>query len=62
LKTIAFEIAKILSISQVIASTDAQIQITSPRTDLCDTCQHFYNNARKEEEVRDLLKKYTKNN
>ncbi|KAG9291284.1 hypothetical protein G9A89_021786 [Geosiphon pyriformis] len=34
----------------------------SPRTDLCDTCQHFRNdlqyNARKEEEARDLLKKY----
>src|SRR5438132_10245472 len=38
------------------------IQIMSPRTDLCDTCQHFRNvlqyNARKEEEARDLLKKY----
>jgi hypothetical protein len=36
--------------------------IMSPRTDLCDTCQHFRNglqyNARKEEEARDLLKKY----
>src|SRR5689334_24031433 len=34
----------------------------SPRTDLCDTCQHFRNglqyNARKEKEARDLLKKY----
>ncbi|CAI2175231.1 1501_t:CDS:2 [Funneliformis geosporum] len=34
----------------------------SPRTDLCDTCQHFQNslqyNARKEEEAKDLLKKY----
>jgi len=34
----------------------------SPRTDLCDTCQHFRNglqyNARKEEEAKDLLKKY----
>ncbi|KAG9287444.1 hypothetical protein G9A89_023816 [Geosiphon pyriformis] len=34
----------------------------SPRTDLCDTCQHFRNglqyNARKEEETKDLLKKY----
>src|SRR6185312_13536713 len=38
------------------------IQIMSSRTDLCDTCQHFRNglqyNARKEEEARDLLKKY----
>ena len=36
------------------------IQFMSPRTDLCDTCQHFRNglqyNARKEE-ARDLLKK-----
>src|SRR5438094_10283175 len=34
----------------------------SPRTDLCDTCQHFRNglqyNARKEEEAKDLLKKF----
>ncbi|KAG9293162.1 hypothetical protein G9A89_010499 [Geosiphon pyriformis] len=33
-----------------------------PRTDLCDTCQRFRNglqyNARKEEEAKDLLKKY----
>ncbi|CAG8722672.1 11930_t:CDS:2, partial [Ambispora leptoticha] len=38
------------------------IQIMSPRTDLCDTCQHFRNglqyNARKEEEAKELLKKY----
>ena len=38
------------------------IQIMSPRTDLCDTCQHFRNsllyNARKEVEAKDLLKKY----
>src|SRR5436190_11421948 len=38
------------------------IQIMSPRTDLCDTCQHFRNglqyNARKEEEAKGLLKKY----
>lgn len=38
------------------------IQIMSPRTDLCDTCQHLRNDlqfkARKEEEARDLLKKY----
>ena len=38
------------------------IQIMSPRTDLCDTCKHFRNglqyNPRKEEEARDLLKKY----
>src|SRR5689334_884961 len=37
------------------------IQIMSPRTDLCDTCQHFRNglqyNARKEE-AKDLLKKF----
>ena len=34
----------------------------SPRTDLRDTCQHFRNglqyNARKEEEAKDLLKKF----
>ena len=34
----------------------------SPRTDLCDTCQHFRNglqyNARKEEEAKDLLERY----
>ena len=33
-----------------------------PRTDLCDTCQRFRNglqyNARKEEEAKDLLKKF----
>ena len=38
------------------------IQIMSPRTALCDTCQHFRNglqyNAREEEEARDLLKRY----
>ena len=38
------------------------IQIMCPRTDLCDTCQHFRNglqyNAHKEEEAKDLLKKY----
>src|SRR6185312_16642067 len=38
------------------------IQIMSPRTDLCDTCQHFRNglqyNARKEEDLKDLLKKF----
>src|SRR5438128_4874814 len=38
------------------------IQIMNPRTDLCDTCQHFRNglqyNARKEEEAKDLLKKF----
>ena len=38
------------------------IQIMSPRTDSCDTCQRFRNglqyNARKEEEAKDLLKKY----
>src|SRR5687767_2165130 len=37
-------------------------QIMNPRTDLCDTCQHFLNglhyNAHKGEEVKDLLKKY----
>ncbi|CAG8647829.1 197_t:CDS:2, partial [Ambispora leptoticha] len=35
---------------------------STPRTDLCDTCQHFRNglqyNARKEEEARDLLKRF----
>jgi len=34
----------------------------SPRTDLCDTCQHFRNglqyNTYKEEEAKDLLTKY----
>ncbi|CAG8622102.1 6135_t:CDS:2, partial [Ambispora leptoticha] len=34
----------------------------SPRTDLCDTCQHLRNDlqfkARKEEEAQDLLKRY----
>ena len=37
------------------------IQMMSPRTDLCDTCQHFRNglhNARKEEGAKDLLKKF----
>src|SRR5262249_40120745 len=44
------------------ASADPQIQIMSPRTDLCDTCQHLRNDlqfkARKEEEAQDLLKRY----
>ena len=44
------------------APINAVYQITSPRTDLCDTCQRFRNglqhNARKEEEAKDLLKKY----
>ena len=39
-----------------------KIQIMSPRTDLCDTCQHFRNglqyNARREEEARELLKNF----
>ena len=34
----------------------------NPRTDLCDTCQHFRKglqyNARKEKEAKDLLKNY----
>jgi predicted anti-sigma-YlaC factor YlaD len=34
----------------------------SPRTDLCDTCQHFrdglHYNARQEEEAKDLLKRF----
>src|SRR5438067_3385423 len=38
------------------------IQIMSPRTDLCDTCQHFRNglhyNACQEEDAKDLLKKF----
>jgi len=38
------------------------IQIMSPRTDLCDTCQHFRNglqyNTHKKEEAKDLLTKY----
>ena len=39
-----------------------QIQIMSPRTDLCDTCQHLRNDlqfiAHKEEVAQDLLKRY----
>jgi hypothetical protein len=39
-----------------------EIQIMSPRTDLCDTCQHFRNglhyNARQEEEAKELLKRF----
>ena len=39
-----------------------EIQIMSPRTDLCDTCQHFrdglHYNAHQEEEAKDLLKRY----
>ena len=39
-----------------------QIQIMSPRTDLCDTCQRLRNDlqfkVRKEEETQDLLKRY----
>src|SRR3954463_14785778 len=38
------------------------IQIMSPRTDLCDTCQHLQNDlqfkAHKEEVAQDLLKRY----
>jgi hypothetical protein len=38
------------------------IQIMSPRTNLCDTCQHLWNdlqfNACKEEEAQNLLKRY----
>src|SRR6185312_148950 len=38
------------------------IQIMSPQTDLCDTCQQLRNDlqfkVRKEEEAQDLLKKY----
>ena len=34
----------------------------SPRTDLCDTCQHFrdglHYNAHQEEEAKDLLKRF----
>src|SRR5213592_53755 len=34
----------------------------SPRTDLCDTCQHFrdglHYNVQQEEEAKDLLKKF----
>ena len=34
----------------------------SPRTDLCDSCQHFRNglqyNAHQEQEAKDLLKKF----
>src|SRR6185369_16168884 len=34
----------------------------SPRTDLCDTCQHFrdglHYNARQEEEAKNLLKRF----
>ena len=39
-----------------------EIQIMSPRTDLCDTCQHFrdglHYNACQEEEAKDLLKRF----
>jgi hypothetical protein len=39
-----------------------EIQIMSPRTDLCDTCQQFRNglqyNARQEEDARELLKNF----
>jgi len=39
-----------------------EIQIMSPRTDLCDTCQHFrdglHYNAHQEEEAKDLLKRF----
>ena len=39
-----------------------QIQIMSPRTDLCDTCQNLWNDlqfkAHKEEVAQDLLKRY----
>ena len=39
-----------------------EIQIMSPRTDLCDSCQHFRNglqyNAPQEQEAQDLLKKF----
>ena len=38
------------------------IQIMSPRTDLCDTCQHLRNDlqfkAHKEEEAQELLRRY----
>ena len=33
------------------------VQIMSPRTDLCDTCQHFRND--KEREARDLLRTFS---
>ena len=40
----------------------SKIQIMSPRTDLCDTCQHFrdglHYNAHQEEEAKDLLKRF----
>ena len=35
-----------------------EIQIMSPRTDLCDTCNGLQYNACQEEEARDLLKKF----
>ena len=39
-----------------------EIQIMSPRTDLCDTCQHFrdglHYNARQEGEAKELLKRF----
>ena len=42
------------------ASYDTINALYSNHEDLCDTCQHFRNglqyNARKEEEVKDLLK------
>ncbi|CAI2189423.1 8683_t:CDS:1, partial [Funneliformis geosporum] len=38
------------------------IQIMSPRTDLCDICQHFrdglYYNIRQKDEAKDLLKRF----
>ena len=43
-------------------STNTRNLIISPRTDLCDTCQHFrdglHYNARQEEEAKDLLKRF----
>src|SRR5881628_275086 len=40
----------------------SEIQIMSPRTDLCDTCQHFrdglHYNACQEEEAKELLKRF----
>ena len=45
----------------MIISASHHIQIMSPRTDLCNTCQHLRNDlqfkARKEEEAQDLLKR-----
>ncbi|CAG8597608.1 16642_t:CDS:2, partial [Gigaspora rosea] len=48
--------------STVFLPAEMKIQIMSPRTDLCNTCQHFrdglYYNTQQEEEAKDLLKRF----